>query len=52
MSIGTPITVVSMDMGSSALYSTRASISAVSTTNAPPAPGRFEGNVTVKMDLR
>lgn len=24
----------------------------VSTTNASPAPGRFEGNVTVKMDLR
>lgn len=24
----------------------------VSTTNATPAPGKFEGNVTVKMDLR
>ncbi|MBE3513846.1 fimbrial protein [Enterobacter cloacae complex sp. I2] len=24
----------------------------VSTTNAPPKPGSFEGNVTVKMDLR
>lgn len=24
----------------------------VSTTSAPPAPGSFEGNVTVKMDLR